>query len=62
MKNHSLLMCLKHLKLKLKINLNKRIKSVRSDRGGEYYNRYDGSCEQRQGLFARYLEECGIVP
>ena len=62
MKNHSTLMCLKHLKLKLKINLNKSIKSVRSDCGGEYYNRYDGSHEQSQGPFARYLEECGIVP
>ena len=38
------------------------IKSVRSDRGGEYYGRYDGSGEQRPWPFARYLEECGIVP
>jgi len=38
------------------------IKSVRSDRGGEYYGIYDGSGEQRLGPFARYLEECGIVP
>ena len=39
--------------------LNKRIKSVRS---GEYYGRYDGSGEQRPGPFAKFLEECGIVP
>ncbi|KAL4335653.1 hypothetical protein GQ457_07G001670 [Hibiscus cannabinus] len=41
---------------------NKRIKKVRSDRGGEYYGRYDGSGEQRPGPFAQFLEECGIVP
>ncbi|KAL4320124.1 hypothetical protein GQ457_18G006850 [Hibiscus cannabinus] len=41
---------------------NKRIKKVRSDRGGEYYGRYDGSGEQRPGPFAKFLEECGIVP
>ncbi|KAL5545756.1 hypothetical protein UlMin_005443 [Ulmus minor] len=46
----------------LDLQLNKRIKSVRSDRGGEYYGRYDGSGEQRPGPFAKYLEECGIVP
>ena len=46
----------------MELQLNKRIKSIRSDRGGEYYGRYDGSGEQRQGPFAKYLEECGIVP
>ena len=40
---------------------NKRIKVVRSDRGGEYYSRYDGSGEQRLGPFAKYLEECEII-
>ena len=48
-------MCLKHLKLKLKTNLKKRIKSVRFDYDGGYYGISDGSGEQRQGLFARYL-------
>jgi len=43
-------------------HLNKRIKSVRSDCGGEYYGRYDGSGEQHSGPFARHLEECGIIP
>ncbi|XP_052177612.1 tricyclene synthase TPS4, chloroplastic-like [Diospyros lotus] len=42
--------------------LNKRIKSIRSDRGGEYYGRYDGSGEQHLGPFAKFLKECSIVP
>jgi len=52
----------KSFKAEVENQLNKRIKSVRSDRGGEYYGRYDGSGEQRPRPFARYLEECGIVP
>jgi len=52
----------KSFKAEVENQLNKRIKSVRSDRGGEYYGRYDGSSEQRPGPFARYLEECGVVP
>ncbi|RVX17043.1 Retrovirus-related Pol polyprotein from transposon TNT 1-94 [Vitis vinifera] len=52
----------KTFKAEVELQLNKRIKSVRSDRGGEYYGRYDGSGEQRLGPFAKYLEECGIVP
>ncbi|RVW89364.1 Retrovirus-related Pol polyprotein from transposon TNT 1-94 [Vitis vinifera] len=39
-----------------KINVNK------SDCGGEYYGRNDGSGEQRPGPFAKYLMKCGIVP
>ena len=39
-----------------------KIKSVRSDCGGEYYDRYGDLDEQRPGPFVRYLEECGIVP
>ena len=42
--------------------LGKKIKAVKSDRGGEYYGRYDGSGEQRPGPFAKYLSECGIIP
>ena len=42
--------------------LSKRIKSVKSDRGGKYYGRYDSSGEQRPRPFARFLEESGIVP
>ncbi|RVW60487.1 Retrovirus-related Pol polyprotein from transposon TNT 1-94 [Vitis vinifera] len=52
----------KTFKVEVELQLNKRIKSVRSDRGGEYYGRYDGSGEQHPGPFAKYLEECGIVP
>ncbi|RVW42870.1 Retrovirus-related Pol polyprotein from transposon TNT 1-94 [Vitis vinifera] len=52
----------KTFKAEVELQLNKRIKSFRSDRGGEYYGRYDGSSEQRPGPFAKYLEECGIVP
>jgi len=52
----------KTFKVEVENQLNKRIKSVRYDRGGEYYGRYDGSSEQRPGPFARYLEECEIVP
>ena len=52
----------KALKAKVKNQLNKRIKAVIYDRGGEDYGRYDISDEQRPGPFANYLEECGIVP
>ena len=52
----------KAYKAEVENQLSKRIKSVKSDRGGEYYGRYDGSGEQRPGPFAKFLEECGIVP
>ena len=39
-----------------------QLKSVRSDRGGECYGRYDGSGEQHPRPFVDFLEECGIVP
>ena len=52
----------KAFKVEVENQLNKRIKSVRSDRGGEHYGKYDGSGEQRLGPLARYLEECEIVP
>ena len=52
----------KSFKVEVENQLNKRIKNVRSDRGGEYYGKYDGSGEQRSGPFAKFLEECGIVP
>ena len=52
----------KNYKAEVENQLSKRIKSVRSDRGGEYYGRYDGSGEQRPDPFAKFLEECGIVP
>ena len=52
----------KSFKVEVENQLNKRIKNVRSDRGGEYYGKYDGSGEQRPGQFSKFLEECGIVP
>lgn len=52
----------KVFKTKVENQLNKMIKSVRFDRDGKYYDRNDGSGEQCPGPFAKYLEECGIVP
>lgn len=52
----------KIFKAEVENQLGKRIKSVKSNRGGEYYSRYDGSGEQRPLPFAKFLEECGIVP
>ena len=39
--------------------LDKKVKIVRSDRGGEYYGRYDES-GQHPGPFAKFLEKRGI--
>ena len=52
----------KSFKVEVENQLNKRIKNVISDRGGEYYGKYDGLGEQSSGPFAKFLEECGIVP
>ena len=52
----------KSFKVEVENQLNKRIKIFRSDRGGEYYGKYDGSGEQRPRPFSKFLEECGIVP
>ena len=62
MRSLNLWMCLKIFKAKVENQLGKKIKVVKSDRGGEYYNRYDGSGEQRPWPFAKFLEESGIVP
>ena len=51
----------KTFKAEVKLQLNKRIKSMRCDRSGEYYGRYDRSGKQHPGPFAKYLEECGII-
>ena len=51
----------KIFKAEVENRLGKRIKSVRSDRGGEYFGRYVGSDEQRQGPFAKFLEGWSIV-
>jgi len=39
--------------------LDRNVKNVRSDRGGEYYGKYDES-EQYLGPFAKFLEKRGI--
>ncbi|KAL8140605.1 hypothetical protein V2J09_006626 [Rumex salicifolius] len=39
----------KSYKAEVELQLGKKIKAVKSDRGGEYYGRYDGSGEQRPG-------------
>ena len=39
--------------------LDRKVKLARSDRGGEYYGRYDEN-GQHPGLFAKFLEKCGI--
>ena len=51
----------KNYKNEVENQLSKRIKSVRYDRGGEYYDRYDSSGEQRPRLFTKFLKECNIV-
>ena len=53
---------LKNLKAEVENQFGKRIKNVRFDRGGEYYGRYDDLGKQRPKLFAKFLEECGIIP
>ena len=39
--------------------LDRKVKIVRSDRGGEYYGRYDES-GQHPGPFAKFIEKRGI--
>jgi len=52
----------KSFKTEVELQLRNKIKAVKSDRGGEYYERYDGSGEQRPGPFVLFLKECVIVP
>ncbi|KAL5856862.1 hypothetical protein ACOSQ3_004320 [Xanthoceras sorbifolium] len=52
----------KAFKAEVDNQLNKRIKSIRSNRGSDYYGRYDGLGEQRPRPFVKFLEECRIVP
>jgi len=48
-------------KAEVELQLEKKIKVVKSDCGAEYYGRYDGSGEQRSGPFVLFLKECAIV-
>lgn len=52
----------KSFKAEVELQLGKKIKSVKSDCGGEYCGLYDGSGEQRPGNFVLFLNECGIIP
>jgi len=52
----------KSFKAEVENQINKRIDSVKCDHGCDHYDKYDGSGEQRLGPFAKYLEECGIIP
>ena len=47
----------KSFKAKVKLQLGKKIKVVKLDRGGEYYGRYDGPGEQRPGPFMLFRYE-----
>ena len=47
-------------KVEVENQLNRQIKSVRSDRGGEYYGRFIES-SQHLNAFALFLREHGII-
>ena len=46
----------KSFKAKVELQLGKKIKVVKSNRGGEHYGRYDGSGEQCPRPFAIFLK------
>ena len=48
-------------KAEVENQLNRKIKVVRSDYGGEYYGRYDGS-DRCPGSLVNFLKECDIIP
>ncbi|KAM2043175.1 hypothetical protein ACFXTI_036479 [Malus domestica] len=56
----SVLDCFKIYKHEVEKQLEKNIKIVRSDRGGEYFGRFTET-GQHKGAFAQYLEALGIV-
>ena len=45
----------------VELQLEKKIKAIKFDHGGEYYGRYDGSGEQSPWPFVLFLKECEIV-
>jgi len=57
--NSSSLDAFKSFKAAIELKIGKKIKCVRSDKGGEYYGRYDET-GRNLGPFARFLDECGI--
>ena len=56
MKSHNPWIYSKKFKIEFENQLAKRIKSIRFDRGGKYYDRYDGLGEQHLELFVKFLE------
>ena len=59
MKNLSRWMPLRFYITEVERQLDRKVKIVRSDRGGEFYGRYDES-GQHPGPFAKFLEKRGI--
>ena len=53
------LVVFKEFKVKRKFQKNKKLKVVRSNKGGEFYGRYDETGRNPR-QFAIYLHECGI--
>ncbi|RDX69077.1 hypothetical protein CR513_51856, partial [Mucuna pruriens] len=51
----------KFFKVEVELQLGKKIKAIKSDCGGEYHDRYDGSREQHPRPFVLFLKACGIV-
>ena len=49
----------KAFKAKVELQLGKPIKAAKSDRGGEYYGRYD-EIGRNLGPFTKFLLECSI--
>ena len=49
----------KSFKIAIKLKLGKQIKCVNSDKGSEYYSRYNET-GRNPSLFAKYLQEYGI--
>lgn len=50
----------KIFKIEVEKQLGKANKIVRFDCGGEYYGKH-GVSGQIKGMFAKYLEDCGII-
>ena len=51
----------KSFKVEVELQLGKKIKVVKFDRGGKYYGKYDELGEQCPEPFAFFWKECGIV-
>ena len=53
------LVAFKKFKVKIELQKTKKLKVIRSNRGGEFYGRYDET-RRNPGPFTIYLHECGI--